>query len=322
MKNKIVTLEKSALSKKVTVSGSYTFNFESGYNNGAITGSDKADTIKVAGKGLTVTGGRGNDTLTSSGKGNVFVYNAGDGNDVIKNFSASDVLSISGTAKVSTSSSDVVFTVGKGKITLTGAAEEAITYEDKNGKHDYLNGERAIVTNDETEVTVFSAFKDKTFDAADYGSKIVTIDASTVKHDLEIIGNSKANKILGGKGADIFVYYNGDGNDLITDYEQEDTIVIKDSTAQISSKRKDIILTIGKGKITLKGAADKSITYVDKNGEHNFSANVAWFLEDENNFSTDNQLSDLIETKTYLPAQIDFVDSFKENSFITYSDKK
>ena len=285
MKNKIVTLEKSALSKKVTVSGSYTFNFESGYNNGAITGSDKADTIKVAGKGLTVTGGKGNDQITSSGNGNVFVYKTGDGKDVINNFSESDILSISGTADVTTSGSDVIFTVGTGKITLAGAADKNFTYKDSDGEHTYPPEDES----DPTVKIIPSSYSGSSIKVSD---EIITIDASALKKGIKIVGNGLDNSIVGGKGddtidgytgddtltggdgADVFTYMDGDGNDVITDYEQADKIsIVSGAVNGISINRRDVVFDVGTygEKITLTGAADKGITYIDAGGrEHNW----------------------------------------------------
>ena len=197
VKNNVVTLKNSALSKNVSVSGSYEFNFAKDYKNASVTGSASADTIKVLGSAITVAGGKGNDILTSSGKKNIFVYASGDGNDVIADFSATDKIKITnGTAKVSKSGSDVLVTVGDGSIKLKDAAGQKISVIDSAGK--------------------------------------------------ETVHDTKA------------------------------------------------------------------------------SAEVAWFLEDDSNFSTDNQLDDLVETKDYSPtAQIDTPTNLtKENNFITYSDKK
>ena len=196
VKNNVVTLKNSALSKNVSVSGSYEFDFAKDYKNASVTGSASADTIKVLGSAITVTGGKGNDIITSSGKKNIFVYAEGDGNDVIADFSATDKIKVTkGTAKVTTSGTDVVVKVGKGSIKLTGAAGQKISVVDAKGK--------------------------------------------------ETINNTKT------------------------------------------------------------------------------SAEVAWFLEDDNNFSTDNHLDDLVETKNYSSVQLDTSDNpFKETQLLTYSGKK
>ena len=59
-----------------------------------------------------------------------YVYNDGDGSDRIYNYGVGDKVSIttSSTVKVKTSGDDVVFTVGKGKITLDNVAGKDIHY--------------------------------------------------------------------------------------------------------------------------------------------------------------------------------------------------
>ena len=87
-----------------------------------------------------------------------------------------------------------------------------------------------------------------------------------------IIGGKGNDSLAGGNGSDIFVYANGDGNDIITDYEEDDIIRITSGTvSRISTASNgDVIFTIGSGKITLKNAGNKIITYEDSNSEKHF----------------------------------------------------
>ena len=134
---KKITLEKSALNSKVTIGGSYNFNFASDYKKATITGSSKADTITMNGTKISVNAGKGNDSIISNSTGgNVFIYKNGDGSDVIENFAASDKIKIvNATAdKVTTSGSDVVFTIGTGAIILKNAANKVVAYSDDGGE--------------------------------------------------------------------------------------------------------------------------------------------------------------------------------------------
>ena len=134
---KKISLAAAQLGTKVTVSGEYKFDFASDYNSAAITGSKAADNISVAGTGLSITGGKGDDVINLGGSANVFVYASGDGNDVIADFTAaSDKIKItsSTTPTVASDGSDAVVTVGTGSIKLTGAAGQTITVLDKNNK--------------------------------------------------------------------------------------------------------------------------------------------------------------------------------------------
>ncbi len=138
-----------------------------------------------------------------------------------------------------------------------------------------------------TAATILSTYTDENFNAADYGTGILSINGSAVDYDLTINGNAKNNRIIagdgndiiiggkgndcinGGNGDDIFVYNNGDGNDTIVDYSENDKIKVSSSFAQsvlngASIKGNDVVFKIGSGKITVKNGADKIITFVDE----------------------------------------------------------
>ena len=315
--DKKITLKKSALNSKVTVSGGYEFNFASDYKKATITGSSKEDTItangnnlsinggknndtiKVLGSLTTVTGGAGNDSIISNSKGgNVFIYNSGDGNDVITDFAESDKIKIlKETAEVTASGNDVIFTVGKGSITVKNAADKEFSYSNNGVESIYSakSGKPYIISDDGKAVTLLSSYTDtnKKFkvedDIDEDGNAIVTIDASAVTKGIELIGNGKANKIIGGKGndtiegdekndtlkgnegADVFIYYEGSGNDVITDYAEEDKISI--ASGEISkvakSGTKDVVFTVGEGTIKVKDALNVGITCIDE-FEHDY----------------------------------------------------
>ena len=256
----------------------------------SITANKLANKIIGSAENDTLIGGKSNDTLTGGKGSDVFVYDNGDGNDIITDYTEEDMLKIaSGTiSKIITSGKNVIFTVGKGKISVTGGANKVIHYEDAKGvEHFYpVNFNTAG-----TGATLLSAYSKDNFNVSDYGDyagTLKTIDASAVVHDVKITSNKLMNSIIGGDGndtliggkgndtltgsdgADVFVYANGDGNDIITDYTSDDRIKITSGTAAVEKKGKDVIFTVGSGKITVKGAADKVVTYLDAKGNKNY----------------------------------------------------
>ncbi|MBR4153228.1 MAG: hypothetical protein IKT98_09765 [Selenomonadaceae bacterium] len=300
IKNKVITVSNSIIgaSKNISLNGNgYGFNFNA--SNTAIKGGAGNDTVKVSGSKTTITGDNGNDliSLSSAAKNNVIVYNSGDGNDTIRGFDSNDSLKIaSGTAKVTTSGNDVIFTVGKGKITIKDAKDKTFKYVVNGDTKTYsaVSEEPYIINAAKNAITLTSSYPDKDFDvteAIDNGSEIVTIDASATEKGINITGNGKANKIIGGKGndtlegdvksdtltggdgADVFVYYNGSGNDVITDYALEDKISVASGTISSigQSGIKDVVLKVGKGTIKINKALTVGITYIDKDGiEHDY----------------------------------------------------
>ena len=350
----IKTIDASKVPHSLTITGNDNLNKITGSSqDDSLVGNAGADTI-LGGDGKdTINGGKGNDSLKGGNGADTFIYNSGDGDDVIVDYTeGEDIISIVGGATVgnittSKNKKDVILPVGTGKnagkITLKNAASQIITYRDKNGLHTYPQ----IFTTDGEKITLTKKFNKDSFNVDDYEGEYKTIDASAVIKGIEIIGNAKANLIFGGtendtiyggkgndtlqgnSGADVFVYSSGDGNDVIVDYASEDKIKIAKGTINSHTvKDKDVVFTIGSGKITVQSGAGKKITIINEKGKSSTktytAADTAWFLEDDNNFTTDNELSELVETKTYLPtAQIDTSTTlFNDNSFITYSNKK
>ena len=226
LKNNTVTLKNASLDKKVTVSGSgYEFNFASDYNQSTISGSGSADiitsrgkkllinggkgtdTIKILGSATTITGGAGDDTITSNGKSNLFVFTSGAGNDEIYNFGTKDTIQIADNSKVTASviGWDVVFTVGKGTITVEDAAynKQKITLVDSKGK--VISSLSSNVYSTDTiingkSVTLNADFYDE-FD----GTGFTKIDASQTDSGVYIDKANKAGTLIGGSGNDVLI---------------------------------------------------------------------------------------------------------------------
>ena len=310
-----------------------------------------ANSIKGGSGNNILRGGESDDTLTG-GKGNdVFIYYDSDGNDTITNYAANDEIRIYGSASVSTLKSNVVLSVGEGKITVKDAYENKIgvTYVEDGIEHDYINGKQTATFTNENKMTLKLSknYWKESLDFANFGESIQTLDAAAITHTLEITGNDKANQILGGyekntligggndtlqgsSKADVFVYTEGDDNDIISigagivdyNYSKEDQTVV---------------LKIGNSNISITGAAGKTITYYEKNKQSGkyvmhqeycpFSSNNIvdnWFVADDDNFATNNDLSSIIQSKVtdYFVVQKSLIQRKNQLAFLTYSSKK
>ncbi len=256
------------------------FTADDDRENYSIRGGKGNDTFIGAGGNDTIIGGAGNDSLWGGSGSDVFIYANDDGNDTITDYDEDDIIQItSGTInKISTTSSgNVIFRVNNRKITLKDAADKIITYEDVDGVKNFypidFNAKR-------TAATLLSAYGKDEFDLADFDG-LKNLDASAVTRGLEIFGNKLANKIIGGtgndtltggKGSDVFIYKSSGGKDVITDYEEKDLLRIASGKIKSISTTKagSVVFKVGSGKITLKNAADKIITYEDADGVKNF----------------------------------------------------
>ena len=268
----------------------------------SISGGKGNDSIyNYDGEYITIAGGVGNDFISNNGTNVVFNYASGDGNDKISGFNATSTLSIAGgNFSTTKSSKNIIVTVGKGKVTLTGAASLK-----------KLN----IVAADSTRADL----NDKSKAALTLASAIKTADASTRTKAIQITGNKLANVIYGGKGDDSLLggagkdtlsggkgddYLNGGagndsllggkgddtlsggkdndtltggtgndlfiysaGNDVITDFAAGDKISIGAAIAKTSLKGSDAIFTIGKNTLTVTKGKDKELTFINAKGK-------------------------------------------------------
>ena len=199
-----------------------------------IYGGAGANTIYGYGSNDTLNGGAGNDTLyggvgtdkLTGGTGrDTFVYANGDGKDTITDYTAGqDTLQISsgsiGKTVLANSNKDLVFTVGSGTVTLTGAATKAISLKDSRGSY----------TTSNTAITLGSDFTG-TMDAIKYLSTVKSIDGSAATKVVNITGNAQANVIKAGKVGGTYkgeagndTLYGGAGNDTLYGGVGNDTI--------------------------------------------------------------------------------------------------
>ena len=245
----------------------------------------------VGGKGAdTLSGGAGNDTLTGGAGNDVFIYT--NGKDVITDYTAGDKISLGSYDKASVKGSDVIFTVGKGSLTVKNFANKTITFTDGTT---YGGNNSDTTPADSTTLTLTN--KDDA--TVTLGSSYENADASKRTKAIKIFGNSKNNSIVGtakndslngaagndtlhgaagndtltgGAGNDVFIYTNG--KDVITDYSADDKIKISAGAIKSSTvKGSDVIFTVGKGSLTVNDAAGKTLSMIDSAGK-NFSTVV------------------------------------------------
>lgn len=250
-------------------------------SNASVYGSKGADNFTITGAGVTVSGGTGNDTFNVGSKGAVLAYNKGDGLDTV-NYAQGLQISLSGTMKpvnVSQDSSNMIIGLGKGdSITVTNMGD---TLDVHNSKESFTLSKSNLSIKDKltfnakkTAVTIGSALKgtiSPDYDIYLNGGKlstVSTIDGSNASGVL-IVGNAKANTIIGGKnstlqggkGNDTFVY--SSGKLTIADYASGDKISLGTAYSNYAISGNDVILGFGSNNsLTVAGGVDKSITTV------------------------------------------------------------
>ena len=258
-----VKLAGDFLSSKVTVSGDYTFDFDSDYSKATITGSSSDDTIIIRGKKVLVKAGLGDDTIKLLGTGTIA---GGAGNDIfqlkstgtISDYEAGDKVSLSsGAALITTDGSDVIF---NGKVTLSAAKGKPVTYIE-NGVEKIFRTSAAVTFNAKgTSATLADTYSEDSFlaaDCADFADTIITIKASAVKHSLEIFGNKNANIITATSEDDLI---DGKaGGDTISGGKGNDTLMGSAGNDSLNGGAGNDELWGGKGDDTLYGGAGSDV---------------------------------------------------------------
>lgn len=295
---KVYTINASAVTHDINITGNK-------YGN-TIIGSGHDDTIDGGAGADYIDGGKGDDILIGGSGKDTFAFNKKEGNDKILDYEEKDTILLNDGMTLSskkTVGKNVILTLSdKSKITVVGAAGKDITVVDSDNP-DPTPDPDILFNGKGTSTTLLAGYDDDTFDLvgdktwSNYASKLISINASAVTHALDITANKKSNYILGtfqndtinagagadtiyggagndiligGSGKDTFAYNKGDGNDKITDYDEEDVISINGVEVRsitTSKNGKDYIISLtDKSKITVADAVDKNITY-SVNGE-------------------------------------------------------
>ena len=146
------------------------------------------------------------------------------------------------------------------------------------------------------------------------------------------IAGGTENDSISNKGKHIVYQFGaGDGKDTILGFNDGDTVQITEGSYKTSKSGSDVVVKVGSSTLTLKDAAGKNINFISESGETYSkmytTAKVAqlWFAE-ENNFATSDNLSSLVESKSYSVAELnyssDLTSGANKNNFITYSGTK
>ncbi|MBR4904286.1 MAG: hypothetical protein IKZ53_06415 [Selenomonadaceae bacterium] len=243
----------------------------------SILGNDKTNKIIAGSNGSTLKGGKNNDTLVGGSGADIFVYEKGDGNDVIQNYGSGDKVSLGADVVISdvtTNNNGATVKVGSNSITVKDVLVP-ITITSNSGDSVFSGG--TFINGD--SVTLPATFA-KTYTLE---SAIKDVDGSALKSTIKITGNAQDNNIIGskgndtleglsgndtlagGNGSDLFIY--SDGNDVITDYDVKDKISISGGLAysDYSINGNDVILSYGTGNsLKIINGKEKAITFAGK----------------------------------------------------------
>ena len=131
----------------------------------------------------TIKAGGGNDTIFGGERENLYVYNAGDGNDVIYNVGTADTLSISGGSYTRLiKNNDLIIKVGNYSITLKEVATKTISIIGEEETHEpYWTFSDNIATYRTENEILFNVIGVKSLEGISLNGKTVTISKASLK---------------------------------------------------------------------------------------------------------------------------------------------
>ena len=272
-------------------------NFTNYTENTVLSGTSYEDTIKNIAGGMTIKAGAGNDSIYSSTDKNYTIKSAygyvtidgGAGNDNI--YSNDPNVSINGGADndyIYSKSSNVTIRGGSGSDSITNYSRNSRIYGEDNNDTitNYAGGVTIqggtgndfIKSSTDKNYTVKSAYGYVTIDAGagadsiDNNDSYVSINGGA-DNDKISVGSYSNVTVVGGTGNDtiygnrsgygvLYRYNSGDGNDIISAINNNDTISITGGKYQkvTLSSSSDVTLKVGTGSMILKNAKDKKYT--------------------------------------------------------------
>ena len=237
-----------------------------------IAGGKGSDTLTGGKNKDFLNGEEGNDILTGGAGNDTFAYTGG--NDTITDYEKNDKISVSSDYEnYSVDDKDLIFNFGdNNSLTLTNGASKQINFLSGKKTTSNFYTTEGIFNAKKKSVTLSASVEN--FNAADY-SKLVTINGSATGA-IEITGNKKKNYIIagangstlsggkgndtlvGGVGADLFIYENKTGKDIIAGFSTGDSISLDSSVTIKDAKTKsgNTILKFKGGALTVKNTTE------------------------------------------------------------------
>lgn len=248
-----------------------------------IYGNAKSNVIKASQAGGIISGGAGNDALYGGAGRDVFAFGINDGVNTLYNYrAAQDILQFANKNirwDFLNGGKDMLLINGKTRVTLKNLPTTTIRYRiGAAGKVQTANGmpsNRNLAYRNKNYTMLYAG---RNFTGSvnlnDYNLSLRNFDGRATAKGIKVTGTSGNNVIyagkggstlIGGAGKDVFVFGANDGSNTISGYKASQDILQLASASNMGydylNGGKDLLITAGKTRITLKGMPNKTVRY-------------------------------------------------------------
>lgn len=216
--------------------------------------TDYADSINNTVSSATINALGGNDTISNTGS-QVKIYGSL-GNDSIKN-----------------DAWNVTVDGGAGNDSITGYYDNYLSIAGGT-EHDLVSLNSvwySTIDGGTGNDTILSSYGRYDSINGGAGNDVISLQSSASVYASTLIGGLGNDTIYSDSNPNLFKYANGDGNDIIYGFNATSTLQFSNSTnISLQTSGKNIVATVGKGKVTLVGAKSLSAINIQGSGSSDY----------------------------------------------------
>jgi Ca2+-binding RTX toxin-like protein len=211
-----------------------------------VNGEDGNDKIYSGDYDDILAGGKGNDYLSGGGGNDTYIFNRGDGQDIIYDISGDDkIIFGEGITKEDLYAAfkgtyDIIIGIREEGKTFSELSDFITIYGFRQGSSLHIGQIEKFVFSDGSELTldgIIGLFGTEGDDSVTWHASVVNVNMGAGNDTLEsgdfddtLVGGKGNDTLRGGAGDDTYIFNIGDGQDIISDSSGTDRLVFTDAS--------------------------------------------------------------------------------------------